>query len=208
MAVKRHSTITIAIAAAAESAINAALTYDPATKRRVSQLTDILAIEVTSIGIPVMALFCQGTNHGIRIASHCELPITTRLTGAPMALATLLNHPHNLANTGVKVTGDNALLQRWQAILDHLDIDWQTCLQDHLGDIAGPITATMIDKTGDWLQHQWRYHQHQLSVYLQEELRVTPTKPEFDDFHQQVDELMLATDRLQARVQQLNHKST
>ena len=190
----------IAIAATVENAINAALRYDPASRKAVSELTDILAVEVTSTTLPTAMVFCQGTNHGVSIMSHCELPITTRLTGSPTALMGLFNRPHSLANSGVELSGDVKLLQRWQAILDNLDIDWQTCLQQYLGDIAGPITAGVIGKAGDWLQHQWQYHQRQLGVYLQEELRVVPAKAEFDDFHQQVDELVLATDRLQARI--------
>lgn len=195
---------SIAIAATVEGIINTALHYDPASKRAVSELTKILAIEVTPATIPAITLFCTGTAQGLSVMSHCTLPVTTRLTGSPIALLGLLQRPHSLANSGVKLSGDIKLLQRWQVILDNIDIDWEECLQQHFGDIAGPITATAIGKVGHWLQNQLHYHQRQLSVYLQEELRVVPAKAEFDHFHQQVDELILATDRLKARVQQLH----
>ena len=206
MAVKQHSTVSIAIAATIESTINNALHYDPASKRAMSELTDIFAIEVIPAVLPPIIFYCQGTTDGVRIISHCDSPVTTRLTGSPAALFELLNRPHNLAGSGVKLSGDVKLLQRWQAVLNNLDIDWQTFLQQRLGDIAGPVTATFIGKTRQWLQHQRRYHQHQLSVYLQEELRVVPAQAEFDHFYQEVDQLTLAVDRLQARVQQVNKK--
>ena len=206
MAVKQHSTIAIAIATTVETAINNALHYDPASKQAVSKLTDILAIKMIAVGLPTMTLYCQGTAGGIRIMSRCEASATTHLTGSPAALLGLLNRPGNLAGSGVELYGDVRLLQGWQTFLDHLDIDWETCLQYYLGDIVGPITATLIGKTGQWLQHQSRYHQHQLRIYLEEELRVVPSKNEFHHFHDQVDEIILATDRLQARIQQLQAK--
>ena len=206
MAAKQHSTVTIAIAATIESAINNALYYDPASKRAVSELTDVFAIEVRPATLPSITFYCQGTADGVRIMSHCESSAAARLTGSPAALLGLLNRPSNLAGSGVKLSGDVKLLQRWQTVLDNLDIDWETCLQYYLGDIAGPVTATLIGKTGQWLQHQSRYHQHQLRVYLQEELRIVPPKNAFHHFHHQVDELILATDRVQARIQQLQEK--
>ena len=208
MTIKQHSTITVAIAATVESAINNALDYDPASKRAVGELIDILAIEVTPAVVPAMTLYCQGSVHGVKITSHCELPVAARLTGSPTALLALLNRPPTLADSGVELVGDVSLLQRWQAILDNLDIDWETCLQNYLGDIAGPITATMIGEAGQWLRHQSRYHQHQLSVYLQEELAIVPPKAEFDDFYRQIDELVLSIDRVQARIQQLHETVT
>lgn len=42
-----------------------------------------------------------------------------------------------------------------------------------------------------------------VSEYLQEELRVTPTKYELEDFFAEVDELSLTVERLQAHVNQL-----
>ena len=206
MSVKQHSIVTTAIAATIENTINAALRYDPASQRAVSELTDILAIEVTSVAIPATTLFCQGATNGVRVMSNCESPVTTCLTGSPTALIGLLSDPHSLPNSSVELSGNIKLLQQWQIILDNLDIDWQTCLQHRLGDIAGPATAAAIGNIGHWLQYQWRYHQRQLSVYLQEELRVVPAKAEFDDLHQQVDELTLAVDRMQARVQHVSKK--
>ena len=206
MAVKQHSSMAIAIAAVAESTINTALSYDPASKHAVSELTGIIALEVTPVTMLTVTVFCTGTVHGLRVMNHCTSPITTRLSGSPIALLRLLQRPHSLADSGVDMSGNIELLQRWQVVLDNLDIDWQECLQHYLGDIAGPIMATTIGKAGHWLQHQFHYHQRQLSVYLQEEIRLVPAKAEFDHFHRQVDELILAADRLDARVQQVHAK--
>lgn len=202
-----YFSMTKAVAAAVEDIVNTALEYDPASKREISELTDTLAIAVTpatSMPIPNTKLFITGAKHGLRVMNHAISPVTTCLTGSPTALLNLLQRPHSLANSGVELSGDVNLLQRWQAILDNLDIDWQTCLQRYLGDIGGPITAMAIGHTGHWLQHQYHYHRHQLSVYLQEELRAVPTSAELDYFHRQVDELMLSTDRLEMRVRRLH----
>lgn len=46
------------------------------------------------------------------------------------------------------------------------------------------------------------FHQN-VTEYLQEELRVMPTKYELEDFFVEVDELSLSVERLQAHVNQL-----
>jgi ubiquinone biosynthesis protein UbiJ len=194
-----HS-IAAALTSGIEAIINRALHYDPATRQQLATLTDILAIESTA---PALTLYCHGTAEGVRIMHYCEAPISTQLSGRPLALLTLLQKPSSLANSGVELVGNVALLQRWQMLLEQVDIDWEEALSQLLGDIAGPVTANTLRGGFGWTQQQAHDIQRLLKEYLPEEVRLVPSRPELEQFYRAVDELALKTDRITARIAQL-----
>jgi ubiquinone biosynthesis protein UbiJ len=192
--------ISAAITASIESIINSALGYDPASMQKIAAISDVLAIQSTR---PALTLYCHGSNDGVRIMSHCESPVTTQLSGTPLALISLLKKPTTLANSGVELTGSVGLLQHWQAILNELDIDWEDAISTVLGDLAGPITAKTISGGISWTKHQSAEQTQLFKEYITEELKVTPSKPELNIFSNAVSELKMDAERLQARFTQL-----
>ena len=194
-----------AIIATIETTINAALRYDPASQQKIAALDDILAIEST---LPHICLYLQGQADGIRVLGYCEAPVSTHLTGSPLALMNLLKQPTNLANSGVTLAGSTALLQQWQAILQTLDIDWEDAISHVLGDIAGPISATGIRHTAQYVKEQAREQARLIAEYLPEEAKMIASKPEVEAFLDQVDDLKFSVDRIAARIQALHNKAT
>ena len=150
--------LTSAFAKACETFVNKALTYDPASLQKTAELTDILAIECTS---PRITFYCHGNQQGLVVSSYCEAPITTTLSGSPLALLSLLKQPTNLAHSGVELKGSVGLLQQWQQLLQQLDIDWEDAIHQILGGIAGPIAADALRSGASWACQQ---QQEQLSA--------------------------------------------
>jgi len=192
--------ISAAITASIESAINTALKYDPASKQKIAEISDVLAIESTS---PALTIYCHGTSDGVRIMSHCEAPTATQLTGTPLALISLLKKPTTLAGSGVELAGSVGLLQRWQSILNDIDIDWEDAISSVLGDIAGPMAGKIISNGFNWSKQQNTEQVRLLKEYITEELKVTPSKAEFTGFSKAVSEIKMDAERLQARFSQL-----
>jgi ubiquinone biosynthesis protein UbiJ len=192
--------ISAAITASIESVINTALRYDPASLQKIAQITDVLAIQSTT---PALTLYCHGTSDGVRIMSNCAEPPSTQLSGTPLALISLLKKPTTLANSGVELAGSVGLLQRWQVILNELDIDWEDAISSVLGDIAGPVAAKTILGGLSWSKHQGVEQTRLLKEYVTEELKVTPSKPELKMFSEAVSEIKMDAERLQARLAQL-----
>ena len=192
--------ISAAITASIESVINTALRYDPASLQKIAAINDVLAIQSTT---PSLTLYCQGSSDGVRIMSHCEAPTATQLTGTPLALISLLKKPTTLANSGVDIAGSVGLLQRWQGILNELDIDWEDAISSVLGDIAGPVAAKTILGGLSWSKHQGDEQARLVKEYITEELKVTPSKPELKIFSDAVSEIKMDAERLQARFTQL-----
>jgi ubiquinone biosynthesis protein UbiJ len=192
--------IYAAMTASIESVINTALRYDPASLQKIAGISDVLAIHSTR---PALTLYCCGSRDGVRIATFCESPVATQLSGSPVALMALLKKPTTLANSGVELTGRVGLLQRWQAILNELDIDWEDATSSVLGDVAGPLTAKVILGGLNWTSHQSAEQTRLLKEYITEELKVTPSMPELKIFNDAVSAIKMDAERLQARFSQL-----
>ena len=183
--------------AAMESVVNTALRYDPASRQQLAELTDILAIHSTT---PRLSLYCCGSEDGIRIMSYCDAPVTTQLTGSPLALLSLIKQPTSLAGSGVELSGSIGLLQQWQGIMHQLDIDWEDAISQVLGDIAGPTLANNLRQGANWFQDQQQQQWRLVKEYLPEEIKLIPSKTELDCFYQDVSNLSLDTDRIHARL--------
>ncbi len=198
---------TTAAFASAEKIINAALAYDPATRIALSRLAPkILAINVTT---PAITLFFVPTENGVRLLGHCEADITTQLQGSPSALLALLKSERmNLKDSGVQVTGNTLFLAELQQILQALDIDWEEILSQVFGDIIGHQSAEFIRHKIGWAKDRATNITRLTREFLTEELHALPSKPEVAFFNQQVDDLRLGVDRVDARIHELLKKGT
>lgn len=197
-------TLVQAITATIETTINAALVYDPASRQKIAQLQDILAIESS---IPAMCFYIHGQEEGVRVFSYCEAPISTHLKGSPLALMSLLRQPSSLAKSGVTLAGSTQLLQQWQAILHTLDIDWEDAISHVLGDIAGPMASESIKSSAHYIKEQLVEQKRLITEYLSEERKVTPSKAEAEYLFEQIDELKFGVDRAGARIAALMAKA-
>lgn len=193
--------ITAALASA-EKIINAALAYDPATRIALGKLEpQILAVQINE---PDVKIFIAPTANGIRLLGYYESEVTTQVQGTAPALLSLIKSDRlNLKDTGVNIFGSTSFLSDLQNILKNLDIDWEEMLSQIFGDIVGHQSAEFIRGKISWVKDRTSNIQRLTSEFLTEELRALPSKPELAYFNQQVDELRLGVDRIEARVEQL-----
>ena len=193
------ATIATALSGALELAINTALKYDPATRQKIAALTDILAIHINK---PKLSLYFCGMVDGIRIMHICETPATTEVTGSLTELFTLIQQPGSLAESDVSVSGKIGVLQQWQDALSDIDIDWEDALASVLGDFT-PYAATAIKKTASYAHQQQKEIRRLAHEYVVEEMRITPSEPELEQFFDNVRDVSLAVDRIGARIARL-----
>ena len=189
--------------ASAEKMINAALRYDPATRIGLARLSGkILAINITA---PIaIKLFVMPLDDELQLMANWDGDVDTQLSGSLMALLQLsTTATHNLKYSGVTAMGDLGLLADLQTIFKNLDIDWEDMLSHFTGDIVGHQTAQIIRAKYGWIKDRARSAQRLGKEFLTEELRTLPSKPELEDFYQQVDELRMAVDRAAARVEKI-----
>ena len=199
-------TISAAATSTLEKLINKALQYDPSTRLRLEALDgQSLAIEFTELKLELCVFFDED---GLMISNQSIEP-TTQLRGTlPGFIQLARSNRVNLAESRVEAWGDTELLAEVKAIADDLEIDWEEAINQWLGDVTGHQFANGIRKQLDWLKGRGETGRRLLSEFLTEEFRASPSDSEVRQFNDNVDELRLATDRLQARFQRLQQAKT
>lgn len=197
-------TLPAGVLRALESAANAWMGLDPDNRARMA------ALEHRCIGIdlqgPGLQLFLYPGSHGIRISGQHEGPVDTTLHGSPLALARLGiggDSGKTLFSGAVTISGDVETGQAFKAILDEMDIDWEEQLSRLTGDIIAHQLGNTARRATGILRQGRRTLERDLGEYLQEELRVLPTRIETENFSADVSRLGMDLDRLAARIRRL-----
>lgn len=199
------ATLSTAALAALEKLINTALQYDPGTRIALGRLADqVLAVQVTA---PAFTVYVTTDIDGIRLMGHWEGEVHTQLRGSLPALARLARSQHtSFANSGVEVIGNTGLLVDLQRLMRNLDIDWEEALTGVVGDVIGHQSAEMIRSGARYASNRTSEARRLVSEFLTEELGTLPARNELEGFYQDVDDLRLHTDRIEARIKQLLRK--
>ncbi len=186
----------------AETAVNSGLRRDPYSCGRLNRLAGrTLRLQLS---FPALTLTLGVEEPGcIRFIQPPDVVDCHVEAGSADLLQWLLSGEQGLPE-GVVVRGDSALLHQLMDIVRDLDLDWEGLLGDQIGDLA----AHPVFQAGRWLQQQLlqnnRILTDDLEAYLHDELRLLPVRDELEHFYDQVDELRLAADRLQARIRKLS----
>ena len=186
--------------------VGTALRYDPGTRHRLAKLHGkILQVSSTS---PSVTLYICPTDDGIDFLDFSERAPDTILSGGLLNLVELLTRQsHTLADTKVEVTGDVNLLNEFREITRDAEIDWEEPVNAIIGTVPGHQLAELLRGTVSWANTARSRTTQHLSEYLTEELRMIPSEPELQDFHNRVDNLRSDTERLEARIKALASSS-
>jgi ubiquinone biosynthesis protein UbiJ len=185
--------------------INRCLTMDPATCARLAELDGrVIAVELR--GLDVRLVFrVQGA--GIAFTDDPELKPGTLLRGTPISLARLGlgrgNTADKLFSGAVEIDGDVETGQAFKSILDDIEIDWEEQLARYTGDTLAHQLGNAARRVDRWLQHGRLTMEKNLSEYLQEELRLVPTRIEIENLLEDIGRLGMDADRLEARLRRL-----
>ena len=188
-----------------ESAFNRYLLLDPAAGDRLAGLEGrVIALELR--GLDLMLVFrVQG--QGIAFIDEPGLTPDTVLRGTPLGITRLGlgrgNATGTLFSGDVEIAGDVETGQAFKAVLDAIDIDWEEQLSRLTGDLLAHQMGNAARHAGSWLDHARLTLERDLSEYLQEELRVLPTRIEIENFIEDIGRLGMDTDRLEARLRRL-----
>ena len=195
-----------------EAAINRYLRLDPDSNARMAVLSGrCIGIELRGLDLQ---LFIHPGEQGIRLSDHLDgdLEPDTVLRGTPLGMARLglgNNTEKTLFSGDVTIDGDVETGQAFKGILDAMDIDWEEQLSGFTGDVIAHQLANGVRRAGTLLRHGRRALEQDVGEYLQEELRVLPSRIETENFSGDVTRLNMDADRLAARVKRLldNHSA-
>jgi ubiquinone biosynthesis protein UbiJ len=186
---------------AAESLINSALKYDPATLRKMGELEGkVLLIEST---MPPLKLAMETNDQGIMLHSNWQDKADTTVSGSLISIAGLAVNSASQASfsgSGVNVSGDLDLLLKINNLMAELNVDWEAILASVIGDIPAHLMADKLRKSAAMAKDVGQRAKSAAAEVAKEELRVTHTSPEFKGFSQQVRELSSGVERAAARI--------
>ncbi|SES84716.1 ubiquinone biosynthesis protein UbiJ [Marinobacter segnicrescens] len=199
----RIPTLHAAITGTLELALNRALELDPAGRR---DLLRALAGPVCfQVSEPVnMALCLQGTSRGVTVSGLLPDDPALVIAGRPLALAALaLGDDEAIHDGRLTVEGDTGLAQQFQQALANLDPDWEAALAGYTGDIPAHFIGQRIRSGVRWSRQAMGSISASVEEYIHEETGALPGRRELEPTFEAIDQLSLATERLEARIQRL-----
>ena len=198
--------LMIPLLSAMEAAINQLFALDPETFKRLARFKGkIVAFHVNDIN---QSFYFFPDQQEIQIVSHYEGDADTMISGsllafARMALADEKTKTASVFKGDIKITGDMALGQHFQALFQQLDIDWE----EHVSHITGDVIAHSLGNAArgllGWGRQAVQTIGMDVSEYLQYETRDIASGPEVEHFNSQIDTLRSDVDRAEARLNRL-----
>lgn len=187
-----------------ESAFNRYLALDPDAGTRLQPLDGrTIALELRGFDLVVWLRVAAGR---VCVLPEPDTQADTTLRGTPLGFARLGlggDTTATLFSGDVGITGDVEAGQAFKAVLDELDIDWEEQLAGVTGDMVAHQLGNAVRSAGNWLRQGRTTLEQDLGEYLQEELRVVPTRIEIENFIADVDQLRMDLERLEARIRRL-----
>jgi len=186
-----------------ELPLNRALQLDEHT------LNSVVALKGKIIGIDLQVLNLQfylaPNDDGIQVLSEIEQEPDTTIRGTPLSLlhVAITKERDALIKGDVTIDGDMQLGQKFQRILNGLDIDWEEPLSKIMGDVAAHQVGEAIRGFAEFGRMALSSLSQSTAEYYQEETQDIVTSTELDRFNNGVDQLRADVDRMEARLSKL-----
>ncbi len=184
-----------------EEAFNQYLALDPAAKERMWQLHG-RAIALELKGFDTTLYFIPGPGR-LQLLAHYEGDLDCSLSGTPIALLQLLRRQMESAPVipeEIGISGDRDLAQRFIAILQTTDIDWEGHLSRYTGELFAQEMGRVVRGGLAWGEHVANTLRDELQGMLQEEDGPLPKQEEYVALCADIDRLSDRTDQLETRI--------
>ncbi|MCY0965008.1 ubiquinone biosynthesis accessory factor UbiJ [Parathalassolituus penaei] len=190
-----------------ELAINQALRHDPATLQALRPLAGrLVCLSVPGLTRLYVRILPEGISLSVNGQQEQDEAIDLLLIGSLAdfaALASASDKTTAMMSGPLLLDGDTDLAARLSRIASHLDVDWEAMLQP----FTGAVLAHQIGESVRGLVSRGRETAATLHSasrdYMRDEAGLVTPSVLLEQFAAGVDDLRLATDRLEARIQQL-----
>ncbi len=182
---------------------------DPDALARLTPLHgQVIKLELIGLGLSFL-LVPDPT--GIQVFSELENGPDCVLRGTPLDLARMRSSrdsADHLFSGAVEIEGDSGIAHQFGEILSSLDIDWEEQLSHLTGDVIAHEAGNLARNALRWGNKLRNTIGMNLQEYMQEELRLLPSRYEIDPFLNEIDRLRDDVERLAARVDRINKRLT
>ncbi|HAT3858571.1 TPA: hypothetical protein I9781_001442 [Legionella pneumophila] len=190
---------------ALQTAINQAMKLDEQMPQKLQKLDGkTLEMVITPLNVNFYIRF-KGSE--MQLLHRIDGRPDTIIHSNPIGLIRLSLLPtskaRSLFNDKIRISGDIELGQSVKKLFDEIDIDWEGHLAHFTGDVVAHQIGSFVRKGLAFKNQFSTSMQQNITEFLQEELRICPSRNELEDFFAEVDELVLSVDRLQAHINNL-----
>ncbi|PID33929.1 MAG: Sterol-binding domain protein [Thiotrichales bacterium] len=198
--------LPIPFLSAIETAINTWLKLDGESLEKLKPLEGkIIRFHITGLALN---LYFLPSVSGITVLENYPTEeqggrVDVTIHGSPMALirlSTTENSGEALLKTDVEIDGDMHIAEKFSAVLREVDIDWEELLSKLVGDIIAHQTGQSVRSATRWISETNEAMKMNVAEYISEEAKLSPTDAEVNDYMEQVDDLRMSVDRLDARI--------
>ncbi|MCD8522462.1 MAG: SCP2 sterol-binding domain-containing protein [Saccharospirillaceae bacterium] len=194
-----------------EAAINHVLRYDPAALNslsrqqgrllcvRINELNPVL-IRIVDSGIVLSLAHSHSTNN------NRELGADATLSGSAadfFALARARDKAHALISSAIDMDGDSEFALSLTRVAQNLDVDWEALITPLTGGLLAHQLGKGLRGILGWGKTSAPAYRNAVKEYLEDEAQLLTPEPLAAQFADEVDQLRLATDRLEARTLRL-----
>ncbi len=192
-------------AAAIQKIARRLLELDVEAKNNLQQFDNkVIHIHIDDFSLDYYFSFCKGE---LLVSEQSEETISASITGklnAFIAAAAAEHSADSIFKGELNFSGEISTAKQFQTFAQKLNIDWHEPLAQVFGDPVGHTLATGLEKLTGWLIQTVQSVSQDISEYVQEEARVTPSASEQQHFFLQVDQLRRQADRLNAKIVKLD----
>lgn len=185
-----------------EPALNQALGYDVASKKKLERLENKkFSVVLVDLNLAVSLLVING-----------KIKLMTNTESSDCVVKTKLDKLKSLSDASVltkliksdelALEGDLAIAQAYSNLLMESDIDWQEWLAKYLGDAMAHRIARLLTQLHLLIMRKLADFDYTVASALTDELKVTPDKIEIDLFVDDVDHLNARAEHLFSQVSQ------
>ncbi len=190
---------------ALQIAINQALRLDEHMPAKLQALNEkVIEVVITPLNVAFFIQFKEGV---MVLLDNYEGQADTVIHSSPIGLIRLSILPaskaRSLFNEKVRISGDIELGQKVKQLFDAMEIDWEGHIAHFTGDVVAHQLGSMFRQGKEFKKQLSESMRLNVTEYLQEELRMFPSRNELEDFLKDVDVLSLDVERLQAQVNEL-----
>lgn len=195
--------IDSALCATIESSLNTLLKHDPALLTALTQFSGKrIRIQSDDWLILVVTIEENGFHLSLQDEDICDTTIFGSVAELlKVALAT--DKADALMNGNIDISGSSALVLDLAKIVQQIDIDWEGLLSPATGGLVAHQIGKGFRGLIKWSKESKRTLTTTSKEYLEDEIQMLVPKPLAEHFSQQVADLRLATDRAEARLEQL-----
>jgi len=194
-----------------EVVINKTLTLS-ANNTSLEKLTQkTLMLKLEELGFPLSFSVCNTTEPTqvvvTTLTEHADCTINTSISTL-RELKAEQQITELIKQNKLDLTGDIKIAQQFASIAENLDVDWQSELANHIGDIPTHKLIQLGKRISAKLQFASKQINADASEYIVHEKRLVVTRSQIDQFNHQVAEMNEQVDELEQRISQLINRKT